>query len=368
MELSVFSLLFLSFFAFSVSLVRSQTSSDSCSSNLAVSSLIPFYSSSFHCLSAWSSQSFTLRYAKASNNTWSFVLSAPDTNAYISIGFSSNGKMVGSSAMAGWVSSGKGTVNQYYLGGESSSTCPPGKGNLNVVKNSTVIVSQSSVLYLAFQITAEQTTPYLVYAVGPRGSLPSSSGYLSEHRDMSHASFDANTGVFSDAEGSSGFGKEKQHALLVILGWGVLVPIGILAARYFKSYDPHWFYGHISIQTIGFGLGLAGIIMGFDLDEDEIDNYDTHKALGIVVLVLGCLQLTAFLARPNKTSKVRKYWNWYHHNIGRFALSFAIGNIFLGLSIAEESKSWFIGYGVFLGVWVLIAALLEIRYWMTRDD
>lgn len=80
--------------------------------------------------------------------------------------------------------------------------------------------------------------------------------------------------------------------MLVILGWGVLVPIGILAARYFKSYDPHWFYGHISIQTIGFGLGLAGIIMGFDLDEDEIDNYDTHKALGIVVLVLGCLQVS----------------------------------------------------------------------------
>lgn len=122
-------------------------------------------------------------------------MSAPDTNAYISIGFSSNGKMVGSSAMVGWVSSGKGTANQYYLGGESSSNCPPGKGNLNVVKNSTVIVSQSSVLYLAFEITAEQTTPYLVYAVGPRGSLPSSSGYLSEHRDMTHASFDANTGM-----------------------------------------------------------------------------------------------------------------------------------------------------------------------------
>lgn len=98
--------------------------------------------------------------------------------------------------------------------------------------------------------------------------------------------------MFSDDEGSSEFDKEKQHALLVILGWGVLVPIGILAARYFKSYDPHWFYGHISIQTIGFGLGLAGIIMGFDLDEDEIDNYDTHKALGIVVLVLGCLQVS----------------------------------------------------------------------------
>jgi cytochrome b561 len=81
--------------------------------------------------------------------------------------------------------------------------------------------------------------------------------------------------------------------LLLVLGWGVLVPMGILAARYFKSYDPHWFYSHISIQTVGFVLGLAGIIMGFDLDYDPhlSDKYHTHKALGIAVLVLGCLQV-----------------------------------------------------------------------------
>ncbi|KAJ4790481.1 Cytochrome b561 and DOMON domain-containing protein [Rhynchospora pubera] len=372
MEASVFSVLFLSLCAFSFSPVRSQTNStDSCSSNLAVSSLIPFYSSSFNCLSAWSSEGFILRYATTSNNTWSFVLSSPYTNAYIAIGFSSNGQMVGSSAMVGWATSGNGTVgtaNQYYLGGVSPSDCPPGTGNLNVVKNSTVIVSQSSRLYLAFEITVDKPSPYLVYAVGPRGTLPSSNGYLTEHRDMASASFNANTGVISDAQSGRGFDKARKHGLLVLLGWGVLVPIGILAARYFKRYDPHWFYSHISIQTVGFGLGLAGIIMGFDLEDDEVDDYDKHKALGIAILVFGCLQVTAFLARPDKSSKVRKYWNWFHHNIGRLAIAFSIANIFLGLSIASEGKSWYIGYGAFLGVWVITALLLEIRHWMKSDD
>jgi DOMON domain len=121
------------------------------------------------------------------------VLSAPDSSAYIAIGFSSNGKMVGSSAMVGWVSSGKGTANQYYLGGETSSSCPPGKGDLNVVKNSTVILSQSSILYLAFQITVSQPSPYFIYAVGPSGKLPSSNGYLSEHQDMASATFTIST-------------------------------------------------------------------------------------------------------------------------------------------------------------------------------
>lgn len=123
------------------------------------------------------------------------MLSAPDTNAYISIGFSSDGNMVGSSAMVGWISSGMGTANQYYLGGTSSSSCPPDKGNLNVVKNSTIMLSQSSMLYLAFEITVDQPTPHLIYAVGPRGKLPSSSGYLSEHRDMASVSFNGDTGM-----------------------------------------------------------------------------------------------------------------------------------------------------------------------------
>jgi hypothetical protein len=86
-----------------------------------------------------------------------------------------------------------------------------------------------------------------------------------------------------------------------------------------------------------------------------------------VFLGTNCLKVTAFLARPNKTSKVRKYWNWGHHNFGRLAIAFAIANIFLGLSLAEESNSWYVGYGVFLGIWVVTAILLEVRHWMRSD-
>ena len=41
----------------------------------------------------------------------------------MSVGFSGKGKMVGSSAVAGWASSGRGTVKQYYLGGKSPDEC-----------------------------------------------------------------------------------------------------------------------------------------------------------------------------------------------------------------------------------------------------
>lgn len=69
------------------------------------------------------------------------------------------------------------------------------------------------------------------------------------------------------------------------------MPVGITMARYLKHYDPLWFYSHISIQSLGFVLGLAGIIAGFRLDDDGVSRADTHRAIGYCILVAGILQV-----------------------------------------------------------------------------
>lgn len=138
-----------------------------------------------------------VQYLQTASNIWSFVLSAPaDTNSYIAIGFSTSGVMVGSSAMVGWVSSnGGGVVKQYYLGGTSPNLVAPDQGNLQVVTNSTTIISQSSRLYLAFQLETNQPQSRLLYSVGPTNFFPSSPNYLlSEHRAKVSTSINYVTG------------------------------------------------------------------------------------------------------------------------------------------------------------------------------
>lgn len=77
-----------------------------------------------------------------------------------------------------------------------------------------------------------------------------------------------------------------------MLGWGILMPIGAIIARYCKEYDPFWFYSHISLQVLGFILGLAGTIIGFSLEDNGLESdVSKHKALGISILVFGCLQV-----------------------------------------------------------------------------
>ena len=79
---------------------------------------------------------------------------------------------------------------------------------------------------------------------------------------------------------NAGFPMERKHGLLGRMGGGVLMPIGMITARYFRQLDPCWFYTHMAIQVSGFAIGIAGVVLGFRLNEDGLKNVDVHKALG----------------------------------------------------------------------------------------
>jgi hypothetical protein len=135
------------------------------------------------------------QYGNSAKGTWSFVLSAPDNGAYVSVGFSQDGAMVGSSAVAGWTTGagGVGVAKQFRLGGTSPGRCPPDQGSLALVPGTTLLVAQASRLYLAFQFTAAKPAPYLIYAVGPSGAKLSGN-YLVQHRSYSSAAVNYATG------------------------------------------------------------------------------------------------------------------------------------------------------------------------------
>lgn len=77
-----------------------------------------------------------------------------------------------------------------------------------------------------------------------------------------------------------------------MLGWGILMIIGAIAARYLKQHDPLWFYSHVIIQSLGFLLGLSGVVTGLVLYDKLGVDVSAHRSLGITILVLGCLQVT----------------------------------------------------------------------------
>ncbi|XP_016461475.2 cytochrome b561 and DOMON domain-containing protein At3g25290-like [Nicotiana tabacum] len=172
----------------------------------------------------------------------------------------------------------------------------------------------------------------------------------------------------SGASGDSKVKRKNIHGILNAISWGILFPIGIIIARYlrtFESADPAWFYLHVSCQCSAYIIGVAGWATGLKLgSESKGITYNTHRNIGIALFSLATLQVFALLLRPKKDNKYRFYWNIYHHGVGYTMLVLSLINVFKGLDILDPATKWrsaYIGILVVLGA---IALLLEVITWI----
>ncbi|CAN6444708.1 unnamed protein product [Victoria cruziana] len=315
-----------------------------------------FNSSGWTCRPVWNS--FNLGYNLVQGSILSIVLSAQYSSGWVGMGFSKDGMMVGSSAMVGWMDSqNRATIKQFYLGGQSSSQVVADQGNLQFTGITPSVVLQGTNIYLIFQLnfSAPVTRKNLLFAVGSNTPIQNT---LIQHSDKTSISLDFSAGTVSASSYPSML--KRSHGILAILGWGVILPIGVIIARYCKKWDPLWYYLHLTFQFLGYTLGVATVIAGNLLYRKLKVNIPTHRGIGMFVFALSVLQVSAVLLRPHKDAKFRKYWNWYHHWVGRTALVLAAANIFIGIHVGKPGKSWKVGYGFNLAVLLLTVVILEV--------
>lgn len=92
---------------------------------------------------------------------------------------------------------------------------------------------------------------------------------------------------------SNGFIKmRKSHGIVGVIGWGLIMPVGAIIARYFRHKDPVWFYLHSFIQFVGFAFGLITVLLGIQLYNQMHVHIPAHRGIGIFVLVLSILQVS----------------------------------------------------------------------------
>ncbi|KAI0529290.1 hypothetical protein KFK09_001837 [Dendrobium nobile] len=340
-----------------ISLVGGQA--DNCEANRNAVLPVGYSNITLVCLPIWNN--LILRYSLNEDNVLTIVLSMLYTSGWVGMGFSKDGMMVGSSAMVGWIgNTGRPHIKQFYLRGQSSSQVLADQGQLPAAGGSPAIVQNGPNIYIAFQLKflSRITQQKLLFAFGTATPV---NDRLTKHQDKISVSFDFSSRTFSAS--SYPYQLKRTHGILNIIGWGVILPIGAIVARYFRTSDPLWFYLHSAIQFIGFILGLAGVVAGVALYHKLHASVSSHRALGILILVLGILQVLALFLRPEKDYKLRKYWNWYHWWVGRLVLFLAVVNIFVGIHVGSAGDSWKIGYGFNLGLLLLATIILEFLLW-----
>jgi len=156
------------------------------------------------------------------------------------------------------------------------------------------------------------------------------------------------------------------HGSLMIISWGLLLPTGVMSARWLK-HRPNalWFKLHRIIQTVGLIIATTGWIIAlatFDVFTARDSSY-VHGALGMTVMVLGILQPINAFIRPHPggdgeaTPLKRRIWEITHKFSGRIAIVLAAATILLGTTrIFSHNTAFQITWGVTLA-WALVFAL-----------
>ncbi|KAG0581135.1 hypothetical protein KC19_4G227300 [Ceratodon purpureus] len=267
----------------------------------------------------------------------SIVVSAPlAAKQWAALGFSGPGQMMGSTALVATLGAKGVNIDQYFLKDKVPSQVVRVNDRIKFTAGpESYYDNKYNIVYMAFQIdfkSSKAVPNFLLFAQGPASGADN--GDLEYHTAQTYLPSEFAEGTVGESAASKLARKVKAHGAVQVFGWGVLLPIGAMVARYAKSFDPAWFYIHITFQTIGFIFIIAGLATGVDIAKTiDVPRLNGHKGLGFFLFTLAILQVLAVVARPHKEAKVRKYWNWYHWWVGRLALFLAVINIFVGISL-----------------------------------
>ncbi len=173
------------------------------------------------------------------------------------------------------------------------------------------------------------------------------------------------------------------HGRLMLLGWAVMIPAGALWARFWKLApgqdwpaeldDKRWWHAHRGLQIGGVVVALAGL--AFVLTAGTPVDAFAHRALGWLVLAIGCWQLAHGFARGSKGGPTasalrgdhydmtprRVLFERVHKSLGWGGVLVAVPAIVTGLVAADAPRLFL----ALVAAWWLVLAAAFAR-WQRR--
>ena len=168
------------------------------------------------------------------------------------------------------------------------------------------------------------------------------------------------------------------HARCMVLGWGVLLPVGALTARYFKITprqrwpqeldNQAWWHAHRALQWAGVAVMSIGAGLAWAQSGGASLAARLHAWAGWSLVLLGWLQIAAGLARGSKggpgeaglrgdhyhMTPHRIWFERLHKGLGWLSVLAAVGVIALGLQVADAPRWMAL---VLLAWWSALAGL-----------
>lgn len=90
----------------------------------------------------------------------------------------------------------------------------------------------------------------------------------------------------------------QAHWILSIIGWGTLLPVGVIIARYFRKYPMQWnewYPFHIMCQSVGYALGTLGWLIGIlaaITSPKQLHAANSSRILSIIIFTFTTIQVS----------------------------------------------------------------------------
>jgi len=159
------------------------------------------------------------------------------------------------------------------------------------------------------------------------------------------------------------------HGILMFIAWGVLLPLGMLFARYFRHLPSSlWFKVHRIVQPSGYVVALAGLIIAFIMVGAAQFTTPWHGQLGLTIMIGGFFQILIAVFRPHTDptekvpSTIRQAFEYSHWWLGRILIILGVINVFEGIATIGEIGGgiWItVAYPIF-GAWIGILVVAVI--------
>ncbi len=166
------------------------------------------------------------------------------------------------------------------------------------------------------------------------------------------------------------------HGRIMVLAWGVCIPIGIILARFYKITPkqdfPHyldnqfWWYGHLLLQIMGSILAVASLIYVLVLSKNH--QAPLHETMGWITMVGLGVQIGLGICRGRKGGPTDTTLFGDHYNMTTYRYIFEYCHKYLGyvvviLSwITGATGMWYVNAPVW--IWLILGMWLCILIWI----
>ncbi|KAE9602873.1 putative DOMON domain, cytochrome b561/ferric reductase transmembrane, DM13 [Lupinus albus] len=312
-----------------------------------------------------------------SKDSISMAARAEKKSGYLAIGFGSG--MENSYAYVGWIDdTGIGRVNTYWIDGKNALSIHPTYENLTYVRCRT----ENGIITLEFirplnpscsernrpecNNIIDPTTPLkVIWAMGAKWT----NEYLSDSNMHSITSSRPIRVLLM--RGSAEAEQDllpvlTVHGFMMFLAWGILLPGGILAARYLKHVKNNgWYRIHVYLQYSGLTVVLIALLFAVaELRGFHVSS--AHVKFGIAAIFLACMQPVNAFLRPQKPENgeqaplTRVIWEYFHIIVGRSAIVVSIVALFSGVKhLGDRYGAQNVqGPNWAMAIWFLISVLV----------